>query len=91
VNETKPKSASKTIWAAGATGLVGTLAITSPDASVGSAIAYLLQVILGIALSHGTDVNRPEIDLGQVCNAALVIGGTAVTWWSRITARTELH
>lgn len=90
MNETKPILKSRTIWAAGATGIVSTLAAVDPGGGVGGAIAYLLQVALGIALSHGTDVNRPEIDLGQVVNAGLIVGGTIATWLSRIVSTKQI-
>jgi len=82
----KHASRSRTVWAAGLTGALGVATAVDPSGGVGGAVAYLLQFALGIALSHGTEVNRPEVDLGQLINAGTIIAGTVWTWIERTRA-----
>lgn len=65
---------SVTVATGAAIGVHALAVMSDPSGSVGGAVTYLLQVALGMALSHGTDVNRPEIDLAQIVNAATTVG-----------------
>lgn len=82
---------SRTVLAAGVTGALGVAAVVDPSGGLGGAVEYLLRFALGLALSHGTDVNRPEIDLGQLINAGSIVLGTVWTWVERSRATQPLR
>jgi len=65
---------SMTVATGAALGAHSLAVMSDPSGSIGGAVQYLLQVVLGLALSHGTDVNRPELDLAQLVNAATTVG-----------------
>mgnify|MGYP001062005033 CR=1 FL=1 len=77
---------SKTVWALGLLAGNATATMVDPSMNVGSALAYLVQFGLGMALSHGTDVQKPEIDVAMLGNVIWTIGTAVAGLWARATA-----
>lgn len=83
LTDTKP-------WYRSFTVIGGGLAVAGGAADIGPAVVDLLTVGLQMALSHGTEIDRPVVDVGRLAADIVTIVGGIGAIFGRVRATTRI-
>jgi hypothetical protein len=64
----------------------GGLAVAGGTADIGPAVVDLITFALQMALSHGTEIDRPAIDVGRLVTDIVTIAGGIGAIFGRVRA-----